>query len=164
MSTATGGAGAHTYIVQPEALAEVIDLVEALESRGVRIAPNPPALVGRDGQRIELPEPIFDALRQVATALSHGQAVTVAPQNTMLTTQEAADFLGISRPTLVRLLSDGEVPYEMRGRHRRVLLTDLLDYQQHARIDRAAALDDMAEQGQEAGLYDATAGPPPRTR
>jgi len=61
MGTASGGAGAHTYIVQPDALAEVIDLVEAIESRGVRVAPNRPALAGRDGQRIELPEPIFEA-------------------------------------------------------------------------------------------------------
>jgi len=81
----------------------------------------------------------------------------------MLTTQEAADFLGCSRPTLVRLLTDGRIPYEMRGRHRRVRLTDVLDYQHHARTERAETLDEMAERGQRDSPYDAAAGPPPRT-
>jgi len=78
----------------------------------------------------------------------------------MLTTQEAAG----SRPTLVRLLTDGRIPCEMRGRHRRVLLTDVVDYQHHARAERGEALDEIAERGQRDGLYDATAGPPPPTR
>lgn len=50
-------------------------------------------------------------------------AITVAPTHTVLTTSEAADLLGISRPTLVRLLEAGEIPYEQPGRHRRVRLT-----------------------------------------
>jgi len=164
MGTPSAGTGAHTYVLESDALADVIDLVDALEARGVHVPSIQPALVDADGHRIELPKPVFDALRQVATALSHGQAVTVAPQNAMLTTQEAAEFLGISRPTLVRLLTDGLISYEMRGRHRRVLLTDLLDYQRRARASRADALDEMADSGQHAGVYDATAGPPPRTR
>jgi len=164
MSTSSAGTDAHTYVLESDALADVIDLVEALQARGVPVPPTRPALIDTDGHRIELPEPVFNALRQVVTAFSHGQGVTVAPQNTMLTTQEAADFLGISRPTLVRLLTVGLIPYEMRGRHRRVLLTDLLDYRHRARSDRADTLDEMADQGQRAGIHDATAGPPVRTR
>lgn len=49
-------------------------------------------------------------MRDVVTALSHGLAISIAAHNTMLTTQEAADLLNISRPTLVRLLTDGEIP------------------------------------------------------
>jgi excisionase family DNA binding protein len=107
---------------------------------------------------------VFDALVQVATAMAHGQGVTVIPQNALLTTQEAAELLGISRPTLVRLVEDGEIPYERRGRHRRIMLADLLAYQASMRRERREALDRMAQEGQAAGLYEATAGPPPRTR
>jgi Helix-turn-helix domain len=56
--------------------------------------------------------PVFEALIQVATAMAQGQGVTVMPQNALLTTQEAAELLGISRPTLVRLLADGDIPYD----------------------------------------------------
>ena len=93
-----------------------------------------------------------------------GRVSPSLPQNALLTTQEAAELLGISRPTLVRLVEDGEIPYEQRGRHRRVMLADLLAYQASMRRERREALDRMAQEGQAAGLYEATAGPPPRTR
>ena len=72
--------------------------------------------------------------------------------------------LGISRPTLVRLLADGEISYEQRGRHRRILLADLLAYEQKMRRERRESLDRMAQEGQAAGLYEATSGPAPQTR
>jgi uncharacterized protein YbjQ (UPF0145 family) len=59
---------------------------------------------------------------------------------------------------------DGEIPYEQRGRHRRIMLADLLAYQASMRRERREALDRMAQEGQAVGLYEATAGPPPRTR
>jgi excisionase family DNA binding protein len=90
-------------------------------------------------------------------------AISIAPHNTMLTTQEAADLLNISRPTLVRLLSDGEIPYTMRGRHRRVLLRDALGYSERTRSERRRALDEMATDAEDDGVYDATAVPK-RTR
>lgn len=86
------------------------------------------------------------------------------PRSALLTTQEAADLLGISRPTLVRLLEAQKMPYEQRGRHRRIMLADLLRYQQETRRERREILDRMAREGQEAGIYEATAGPVPRTR
>jgi excisionase family DNA binding protein len=57
----------------------------------------------------------------------------------MLTTQEAAELLNISRPTQVRLLT-GEIPHTMRGRHRRVLLRDVLDYSQRTGTERGLRL------------------------
>ncbi|MGI8793388.1 MAG: excisionase family DNA-binding protein [Acidimicrobiales bacterium] len=56
-------------------------------------------------------------LRQVVDVMRQGKATLVAPQGMLLTTQEAADFLGISRPTLVKLLEDGAIPFE-RSRNR----------------------------------------------
>ena len=164
MSARAAGAEPMTYVLEGSELAEVVDFVAELERRGVTVPKPQPALVGPDGERLEVPTPVFEALVQVATAMAHGQGVTVIPQNALLTTQEAAELLGISRPTLVRLLSDGEVPFEQRGRHRRILLTELLAYQRRMRSERREALDRMAREGQEDGLYEATAGPPPRTR
>lgn len=116
-------------------------------------------LVGPDGTEIEIPDDLYGILRDVVGALSQGMAISIAPHNTMLTTQEAADLLNISRPTLVRLLVDGEIPHTMRGRHRRVMLRDVLAYQERTRTERREALDQMAAEGEEAGLYESTAIP-----
>jgi excisionase family DNA binding protein len=122
-------------------------------------APARARLVGPDGSQIDIPEDLYGVLRDVVDALSQGLAITIAPHNTMLTTQEAADLLNISRPTLVRLLTDGEIPHTMRGRHRRVLLRDVLDYSERTRAERRAALDQMAADAEDDGLYEATAVP-----
>jgi excisionase family DNA binding protein len=116
-------------------------------------------LVGPDGSEIEVPDELYGVLCDVVAALSQGMAVSIAPHNTMLTTQEAADLLSISRPTLVRLLTEGEIPFTMRGRHRRVLLRDILDYQERTRRERRRVLDEMAAEAEEAGLYEATSTP-----
>jgi excisionase family DNA binding protein len=113
-----------------------------------------PALVGPDGTHLELPPDVFEVLRDVLLALSQGLAITIAPQHTVLTTSEAAQLLGISRPTLVRLLEAGEIPFEQPNRHRRVRLADVLAYQDRARRARAAGLDDMVRAGEDDGLYD----------
>lgn len=72
----------------------------------------------------------------------------VAPVDQKLTTQEAADFLGISRPTMVKLLEQGKLPYERPagGRHRRVRLQDLLHYQETSRAERRAILDELTHE------------------
>jgi excisionase family DNA binding protein len=116
-------------------------------------------LVGPDGTKIEIPDDLYRVLRDVVETLSQGLAITIAPHNTMLTTQEAADLLDISRPTLVRLLTDREIPYSVRGRHRRVLLRDVLDYRERTRQERRQTLDEMVAAGEDAGLYDATMAP-----
>jgi excisionase family DNA binding protein len=124
-------------------------------------APARAKLVGPDGSQIDIPEELYGVLRDVVNALSQGLAISIAPHNTMLTTQEAADLLNISRPTLVRLLTDGEIPYTMRGRHRRVLLRDILDYTERTRTERRNTLDQMAADAEDDGLYEATIDPRP---
>jgi excisionase family DNA binding protein len=120
-------------------------------------------LVGPDGFQIDIPDELYGVLRDVVTALSHGLAISIAPHNTMLTTQEAADLLNVSRPTLVRLLTDEEIPYTMRGRHRRVMLRDILDYRDRTRRERRLALNQMVADAEDDDLYEVTATPK-RTR
>jgi excisionase family DNA binding protein len=111
-------------------------------------------LVGPEGQRLDLPAEVIGILRVIVDALSEGLAITIAPHHTVLSTSEAADIVGVSRPTLVRLLESGEIPFDQPGRHRRVRLADVLAYQERARRRRAAGLDQMVADAEEAGLYD----------
>lgn len=86
------------------------------------------------GDRVQIPAEISALLRNVVAAMSRGEAVSVEPFGLRLSTQEAANLLNISRPTLIRLLERGSIPFEKIGKHRRVLLTDVVAYQK-ARFD-----------------------------
>jgi len=84
-----------------------------------------------DGQALDLPASIRKILRQAIPLLTQGDAVTVTSLHKEMTTQEAADFLNVSRPSLIKLLEDGAIPYIKVGTHRRVRLNDLLSYEKH---------------------------------
>lgn len=142
-------------VLPPEETGPLTKMVAAFRDQGQA------ALVGPDGVPWDLPVEAYRVLREVLEAMANGLAITVMPRHTMLTTQEAADMLGISRPTLVKLLADGELPYEQRGRHRRLLLTDLLEYQQRARTERNRQLDALVNEAGEHNLYRDTATPRP---
>lgn len=111
-----------------------------------------------DGQTLQLPEPVAGALRDVVSTLARGQAIAIIARDTTLTTQTAAELLGISRPTLIRLLEAGEIPYDQPGRHRRIQLTDLLAYQERIRRRRRDVLNAMAAEAADDDDYSSAAG------
>jgi excisionase family DNA binding protein len=86
--------------------------------------------------------------------MEEGQAITIIPASHELTSQEAADLLGVSRQYMVRLLEDGKLPFHRTGTHRRVYFQDLMTYKKERDSQRRAALDQMAREELEAGTYD----------
>lgn len=101
-------------------------------------------LIAPDGQEIELPPSMFEVLRRAAHQLAAGLAVSIVPIGAQLSTQQAAEVLGVSRPHVVRLLDTGEIPHTKTGKHRRVLLADVLAYKDRHAARRSAALDELA--------------------
>ena len=138
-------------VFPPRDLTALLDLGRFLE-----LHTEPGLLLGPDGEQVPLPEEVYRVLVEVVAAMREGKVITIVPRTQRLTTQEAADFLGVSRPTLVKLLEEGKSPYDQPGRHRSILFTDLLAYQERQREDRRAALDRMTEDASEAGLYGGT--------
>ena len=96
-------------------------------------------MLGPDGGRVSLPAEVYQIVIEVVAAMREGEVITLVPRAQRLTTQEAADFLGVSRPTPVKLLEDGKIPYDQPGRHRRLLFTDLLTYTERQQADRHMA-------------------------
>ena len=138
-------------VFPPEDLDKLLDLARFMEGHT-----EPGLLLGPDGEKVPLPAEVYRVLRQVVEVMRQGKATFVAPKGMLLTTQEAADFLGVSRPTLVKLLESGAVPFEKPNRHRRVRLQDLINFQQARRAERRAALNQLTEEAGELGFYDGT--------
>lgn len=107
-----------------------------------------------DGTTVHLPKTAIDGLIEMLHAVAHGEEASVVRTPREVTTQQAATVLNVSRPTVVKLIDDGVLPARRVGSHRRVMLSDLLDYRDKVVADRRAALDEMARDAEELGLYD----------
>jgi excisionase family DNA binding protein len=116
----------------------------------------PPHLVDADGRPVVVPGELVTVLRAVVEQLRAGNGVSVAPLHAELTTVEAADILGVSRPHLVKLLEQAAMPYRMVGSHRRIRLVDVLTYRDRQDAQSRHALDELTAQAEELGLYDAS--------
>ena len=101
---------------------------------------------------MQLPASAVKMLVRILEEMARGNAVTLIPVHAELTTQEAADMLNISRPSLIQLLDEGKIEYRKVGTHRRVRFEALMQYKRHADAERRAALDELAAYDQELGI------------
>ena len=105
-----------------------------------------------DGPMISLPASAVELLQQILAELANGNAVTVAPVHSYVTTQQAADLLNVSRPYLVGLLDDRAIPFKRVGNRRRIRLDDVLAYKRRDDIHRQALLDELTAEAEDLGL------------
>lgn len=112
------------------------------------------ALIGPDGARIELPQSVHEVLIRVVEQMQEGKAIAVLPLMEELSTQAAADLLGISRQFFVRECEAHKLPFHYTGTHRRVLLSDVLEYKKQRDQARRESIVRIARQSEELGDYD----------
>ncbi|TDO66745.1 excisionase family DNA binding protein [Kribbella sp. VKM Ac-2571] len=135
-----------TYLPEEqEQLATVASFLSAHEGKaGERPSARYFLAGAEEHDQIELPEALHKVLVQAVAALAAGKAVTISPAMPKLTTQEAADLLGVSRPTVVRLTDSGDLPFERVGSRRKILLKDLLAYRDARRQRQYQAIADTS--------------------
>lgn len=100
-------------------------------------------LVSSDGEEVEVPAALFNVLRQIAAMLAQGDGVAVSAISRELSTTEAARALGMSRPTVVRLMDTRQLPSHRVGTHRRVLTQDVLAFRRQQMQQRRKAYEDL---------------------
>jgi len=103
-------------------------------------------------ESIAIPVSAFRLLNGILTEMAKGNAVTLIPIHTELTTQQAAELLNVSRPFLIEQLEKNAIPYRKVGTHRRILFKDLMAYKQEMHHGRLEALEELSTVDQELGL------------
>lgn len=120
----------------------------------------PVNVVGAKGRKVLLPRPVVGLLDEILKNMQDGKAVSIVPEHQELTTQRAANMLGVSRPFLVRLLEENKLSFHMVGSHRRVYLKDVIAFKAKRDKERHASIVRMARMEKRAGTYDKVVLPP----
>ena len=93
---------------------------------------------------LEIPVSALRLLVDALSQLGEGNAVKLVPVHAELTTQEAADILGISRPTFIKLLDEGLMPFSKAGNRRKVRYLDLQKYKGLLEAQRRESLAELS--------------------
>lgn len=140
-------------------LAQVLSFIEAHEARH-DTTPSPSFYLSgvEEHDRVELTEQVHALLKQVVQALSKGQSISILTRDQEISTQQAADILGLSRPTVVRLIDEGELSAHVPGAERRkLLLADVLAYREELRARRNRFITESSSAYDDAEPADASA-------
>ena len=125
-------------------------MIKAQELRE-RLAKRPKSFfIVLDNQRYSLPA---DDVQSFIEALIETADLKEARKTSnILSTQEVADLLNVSRPHVVKLIDSKQLKSFNVGTHRRVLESDALEFRQKMRSEQNRALDELAEETENLGL------------
>lgn len=105
-----------------------------------------------DGETVTLPMEAIRFLVDILTNMSEGKSCQLIPNHKEVTTSEAAKFLNVSRPYLIKLVESGEIPFTKIGTHRRIVFEDLMKYKSDLESNTNKAAKELSELSQELGL------------
>ena len=126
---------------------QLASLLSGRDGESVRIA-----IEEKPDEMVSIPLSAFRLLADILTEMAKGNAVTFIPIHAELTTQQAADFLNVSRPFVVKLIEEKKLPCRKVGTHRRVLFQDLVEFKRKTNADRAKTLEELAKQAQDLNM------------
>lgn len=111
-----------------------------------------PAYLNIEDKTIELPESAVKLLLEIINQIAEGNGLTLIPEHTLITTQEAADLLNVSRPFFVKLLESYAIPFQKVGNRRRILIDDVLKYKEKTHKERTKILQKLIDQAQDLNM------------
>ncbi len=91
-------------------------------------------------------------LINMLTEMAEGNAITLVPTHALLTTQQAANMLGVSRPFIIQQMKDAQIPFQKIGTHRRIAFTDLVKYRRRMAEESDKAMNELVAQAQELSM------------
>ncbi|MCG7468648.1 helix-turn-helix domain-containing protein [Corynebacterium sp. ACRPE] len=104
-------------------------------------------------QTIAIPREIAETLQKVLAIEAAGKSIRVVPEESEFTTQQAADFLNVSRPHVVKLIDEGSLPGYKVGSHRRVRRADLQKYKNERDARQRRAVAELTALSEDLELY-----------
>ena len=115
---------------------------------------NPEIEIEETKEKIKIPILALKLLAKILKATSQGKPISVVPIATEMTTQAAAELVGCSRPHLVKILEEGNIPFTKVGRHRRVKFEDVIEYKNEMKRNQEKHIIEIMRSDEELGLYD----------
>ena len=115
---------------------------------------NPEIEIEETEEKIRIPKSALKLLARILKEISLGNPISIVPIATELTTQAAAEFIGCSRPHIVKLLEEGKIPFTKVGKHRRIKYEDVALYKKKMKLKQRAKIQKLMELDEESGLYD----------
>jgi len=101
---------------------------------------------------VQLPPQALRFIAQLLGAMSERRPIVLMPTKQELTTVEAASYLNVSRPFVIKEIEANRLPHRMVGTHRRIAFEDLQAYAIEMRAGQKHALQRMADDAKELGL------------
>ena len=133
-----------------DALSHMSKFMSQLGKKDVHFALQ--GLRGKEVIEFSLTPAIVELIFRTIIYIAKGDAVTIVPFHAELTTQEAANFLNVSRPYLIGLLEGGKIPFHKVGRHRRILFEDLMKYKERSKEKSRKMQEKLTEEAQDLDL------------
>jgi excisionase family DNA binding protein len=115
---------------------------------------NPEIEIEETEEKIRIPLSALKLLADILKEISQGNPISIVPIATEVTTQAAAEMIGCSRPHIVKLLEEEEIPYTKVGKHRRIKYEDIIKYKKAMKMRQKKNIQRLMELDEESGLYD----------
>ena len=120
--------------------------IKSSQKNGVKIK------IQESGEFLTIPKKALTFLADIIQNMAEGKTISIVPSDSELSTQQAADMINVSRPHLIKLLESKQIPFKKVGSHRRVLLMDIMEYQDQLVKQREDQLDFLSNQAQDLNL------------